>query len=151
VVSPGDWLVSSIWFFLSTRLVSTGRQNEFDSSYRVGRAVVFTRQQLHCPSVSSLFGQLLCQQGGAIQFWMLPLSHEITSGTHHLLHFGRVACCPTLLDASLPPLGVWFVTPAFVAWPVFFHWEFSTESSSSSFSPMLQGRFSVPLHLHCWC
>jgi hypothetical protein len=73
VVSPGDWLVSRIWFLLSTGLVAIGWWHKSASLCKVVRAVVvFTRQQLCCPSAATLFGQLLPQQGGAIQFRMLP-------------------------------------------------------------------------------
>jgi hypothetical protein len=69
VVSPCDWLVSSISFLLSTGLVASGRRDNSASSCRVVRAVgVFTRLPLCCPSAETLFGQLLPQQDGPIQF-----------------------------------------------------------------------------------
>jgi hypothetical protein len=86
----------------------------------VVRAVVFTRQQLCCPSTAVLFGQLLLQQGGAIQFWMLPSIPENSSRIHLLPHFGRLACRPTpalsfcafsdVCWVLVAPLRGWFVT-----------------------------------------
>jgi hypothetical protein len=121
VALPGDWLVSTIWFLLSTTLVGIVRWGMTASSCKMVKAVVFTRKQLCCPSAAALFGQLLPQWGGAVQFWMLPSVPEIVSGIHHLHCFGRLAYCPTsslrlcafsdlcwVLEA---PLGSWFVIP----------------------------------------
>jgi hypothetical protein len=103
-------------------------------------AVVFTRQQLHCPTAATLFGQLLSQQGWAIQIWVLPQSQE-TSLEIHTIPFWEVdlsphpysqpLCLPSpLLGASWAPLGGWFVTPpqlsVFVTFPAFVHWEFGS-------------------------
>jgi hypothetical protein len=80
----------------------------------------FTRWKLHCPSAVPLFGQLLSQQGGAIQFEYCPLSHKVSSGIHHLPRFGRLAFWPTpalslcaspdLCLVLAVPLGGWLVT-----------------------------------------
>jgi hypothetical protein len=51
VVSPGDWLVSSIWFLLSMGQVAIGSSDNSASLCRMVRAVVvFTRRQLRCPT-----------------------------------------------------------------------------------------------------
>jgi hypothetical protein len=106
------------------------------SSCRVVRAGVFAMHQLCCPSAASLFGQLLQQQGGAIQFWMLPSA--LSSGIHHLPCFGWLACHPTpALSLCTSPdlcwvlvalLGGWIVSllllSAFAALPALVHWEF---------------------------
>jgi hypothetical protein len=53
-------------------LVAIRRWGMPASSYRLVRAsAFFTRQQLYCPSATTLFGLLLFQQGRAIQFWIL--------------------------------------------------------------------------------
>jgi hypothetical protein len=85
------------------------------SSCSVVRAIVFTRQQLHCPLAAGLFGQLLPQQGGEIQFWMLPSVPEISSGINHLPCLRRLACHP------IPNLSL-YVSPS--PWCVLVaHWE----------------------------
>jgi hypothetical protein len=123
------------------------------------RAVVFNRQQVCCPSAATLIGQLLPQQGGPIQFWMLPLPRKIVPEFSTCSALGGWPVAPPqlsafvhlqpLLGASLPPLGGWFVTPllllASVAQLAFPHWEFGTESSVPCSTPILQGRFRVPL------
>jgi hypothetical protein len=53
-------------------LVAIVKWGKSASLCRVVRAVVFTAWQLHWPSAAVLFGQLLTQQGGEIQFWILP-------------------------------------------------------------------------------
>jgi hypothetical protein len=85
-----------------------------------GQSYCFTKCPLHCPLTAALFGQLLPQQGGAIQFRMLPSVPEISSGIYHLPCFGRLACClnpalslcafPDLCWVLVAPLGGWLVT-----------------------------------------
>jgi hypothetical protein len=97
----------------------------------VRAVVVFTRQQLYCPTAVSLFGWLFPQQGRAIRFEYYPLFHETNWGIYNMPCFG----------------GWFFALPllsAFVAFPVFIHWEFSTGSSAPCPTPVLQGRFSIP-------
>jgi hypothetical protein len=91
------------------------------SSCKVVKAVVFIRQQLCCSSVAVLFGQLLPQQGGAIQFWMLFSVPEISSGIHLQPCFGRLVYWSTPSFSLYPSadlcwvpadlLGNWFVGP----------------------------------------
>jgi hypothetical protein len=73
-------------------------------------------QQLHCSSAATLFGQQLAQQGKAIQLWMLPLSHKISSRIHHLPCFERLACHPT------PTLSL-YASPNLCSVLVCFLWE----------------------------
>jgi hypothetical protein len=61
--------VNSVWFLLSTGQFAIGSKgNSAISCSMVKVVVVFTRQQLHCPISAIVFGKLLPQQGGAIQF-----------------------------------------------------------------------------------
>jgi hypothetical protein len=75
---------------------------------------------------------------GQFSFEYCPLSHEISSRIYHLPCFGK-------LDIARPLLS------AFAALPTLVLWEFSTESSALCPTLILQGRFSVPPHLHCRC
>jgi hypothetical protein len=97
------WLACE-WYLdlLSTRLVGVLRWGKIASSGRVDR-VVFSRQQLWCSSVAALFGHLLPQQGGVIQFWMLPSVLEIGLGS-----------------TSCPALGGYFPVLAFMPLSFFF-------------------------------
>jgi hypothetical protein len=127
VVSPSDWLESSIWSFCPQDYLESWGEIRLPTRARVVR-VVFTRQQLHCPSAVGLFGQLLPQQCGTIPFWVLPSVPEISSGIHHLPSFGRLACHLTLvlrLYASPNPcwvlvasLGGWLVAPPHCSQPL---------------------------------
>jgi hypothetical protein len=90
---------------------------------------------------------------GQFSFEYYPLSHEGSAGIHCLPCFGRLACCPTptlslcassdLCLVLAAPLGGQLDAPpslsAFVALPIFVHWEFSSLPT-----PALRGRFSVP-------
>jgi hypothetical protein len=136
--SPGYWLMSSIWFLLTTRLVGIVRWGKTASLYRVVRAV-FISQQPCCPSAAALFGQLLPQQCEAIPFWMLPSVPEISSRIYHLSFFGRLAChstpalslyaSPSLYWVLAAPLGGWLVTLVlFLAFGVLDHFEFPGEN-----------------------
>jgi hypothetical protein len=128
---------------------------------KVFRAViVFTKQQLHCPTVLTLSGLLLPQQGPAIQFEYCPQSQETSSGIQYWPCFGRLACCPTpaLSLCALPHLCsvlvrlLWEVVlslhphsqPLFLFLPSF------TESLAPWSIPILWGRLSVPPHPCCW-
>jgi hypothetical protein len=105
------WLACE-WYLdlLSRQLVGIVRWGKTASLCRVIRAVVFSRWQLCFPLAAALFGQLLTQQGGAFQFWMLPSVPEISSGTHLLPCFGRLACRPT--PCSQPLCFYWFLLSA---------------------------------------
>jgi hypothetical protein len=89
VVSPGGWLVSSIWFLLSSWQVAIGSWANSASLCRVVR-VVFTRQQLQLCLVRSSLSRV-----GQFSFEYCPLSHEAGSRIHNLPCFGRLACPPT--------------------------------------------------------
>jgi hypothetical protein len=95
MVPLDDWLVVSIWFLLSTGLAVIGRWCNSASLCRVVRAVVFTRQQLCCPTAATVLCQLLPQQGWGTQFWMLPSVPWGQLWDPHLPWFGRLACCPS--------------------------------------------------------
>jgi hypothetical protein len=68
IVLSDSWFVSSIWFLLSTGQVAIGTCGISLPVCEKCSVVVFARQQLHCPTAATLPGQLLPQQGGAIQF-----------------------------------------------------------------------------------
>jgi hypothetical protein len=112
VVSPADWLVSSIWFLLSTGLVAIGA---------LGKSLLVcvrcSELLLFSPGSSCIVLQLqLClvssspSKLGQFSFEFCPQSHETSSIIHH---FGNY----------LPTLGSWLVTPplllAFVTFPTF--------------------------------
>jgi hypothetical protein len=84
------WLAYE-WYLdlLSIRLVEVERWGKTASSCRAVRAV-FSRWQMWCSSAAALFGQLLPQPSGEIQFWMLPSVVEIGSRIHLLPCFGRL-------------------------------------------------------------
>jgi hypothetical protein len=65
-------------------------------------------------------------QMGQFSFEYYPLSYKISSGIHHLPHFGTLACCPC--------------SQSFLLY-------LQTFTDSSEFFPMLvlSGRFNVPL------
>jgi hypothetical protein len=154
MVSPGDWLVSSIWFLLSIGLVAIGRWDKSASSCRVvstlllfllGSSCIALQLQLclviSCPSKVRKFNFEYCL-----------LSHQISSGIYHMPHFQGLTCCPSpalslcdspdlcwVLDAPLEN-GLLPHTHSFCcALPILIHWEFSSLSHSS-----IRGRFSVP-------
>jgi hypothetical protein len=56
------------------------------------------------PTAATLYGQLLPQQGGAIQFWVPPQSHETSSEIHHGPSWGGWLVAP-------PPLSVLVASP----------------------------------------
>jgi hypothetical protein len=74
--------------------------------------MVFSRWQLCCSS-AELFGQLLPQQGGTIQFWMLPSVPEIISRIYILPCFGRLVCrsAPALSLYAIPNICWVLVAP----------------------------------------
>jgi hypothetical protein len=119
VVSPCVWLVSIILFLLSTRHIAIGNWGNYVSSHRLVRAVVvITKWQKPCPPGTILFGWLLPQLGGAIQFWVLPSvpGEQLQDPTPGLLW--RSACHPTptlILScfSHICSLRVW-------------HWEFGS-------------------------
>jgi hypothetical protein len=162
VVSPGDWLVSSIWFLLSTGQVVIRTWGKslpvcvrwFNLLFSPGSSCVALQLQ-HCLVSSSP------SKVGQFHFEYCPLSHETSS----VIHQG-------------PALGDWLVSPpplsAFVPHPTSASWKFSSSGcwlfthphSQSLFlvlpsfaeslapypTPILQGRFSIPLsHTHCLC
>jgi hypothetical protein len=111
------------------------------------RAIVFPRWQLHCPTAATMSSQLLLQQGGAIQFWVLPsvLVHQLRDpppapfwdvGLLPHPYFQTLCLASPLLGASSALLGSWLVTPsllsAFVTFPTFVHWEFGSLSHPCS-------------------
>jgi hypothetical protein len=101
VVSPNGWLVNSIWFLLSTGKVAI-------SLYKVVRSVVFAGWKLCCSTVVTVAGQLLPQQGGAIQFCAYPQSCEISSAIHLALLWEvglSLQSCPQPLFLTPPPLA----------------------------------------------
>jgi hypothetical protein len=104
LVSPGDWLMSSIWSFFPQ--ISCNWEVRYVCQFvQVVRAVVaFTRWQLHCISTATLVSYSPSKVGGQFSFEYCPLSHEISSRIHHLLHFGRFACHPTPFSAFVPLL-----------------------------------------------
>jgi hypothetical protein len=120
------WLACE-WYLdrLSTRLVGVVSWGKIASSCMVVRAIVFSRWQLCCSSAAALFGQLLLQQGGWIQFWMLPSVPEISSGINLLPCFGRLVwhSTPSLSLYASPyffwvqeaPLGGWLVGPSLLS------------------------------------
>jgi hypothetical protein len=141
----------------STRQVATGSWGKSVSWCRVVRAVVFTRLRLHCPSAATLFCQQLPQQGGAIQFWILP---SVTwdqlwdPPPAQLWEFGLSP--PFLLSAFVPLLtsvgcsssGEVGLSPTTALSLCCFslvyslraqHWELGTGPT-----PVFWGRFSVP-------
>jgi hypothetical protein len=156
VVSPGNWLLSSDWFLLSTVLAIIERWGKSASLCRVIRAVVvFTRQQLHyspskvgqfsfeccfCPTRSVLESTTYPSLGG----WVVslpPLSAFVplltSDGCYQLLW--EVGLTPHSWAQSLllypwsftesSVLRVWFLAPTLL---------FGT---GAAFHP----------HLHCQC
>jgi hypothetical protein len=157
VVSPDDWLVSSIWFLLSTGQFAIGIWGNslpvclrwFDLLlFLPGGSCVALLLQHYLVSSSPNKAEKFC-------FEYYPQTQE-TISMIQAPHPGRLACCPTLTLILCAPhfadssLGGWLVVPsqlsAFVPCPIFIHWEFGSLPQSR----ILQGWFSVPPHLHCW-
>jgi hypothetical protein len=156
VVSPGVWLVSSIWFLLPTRLVRVVRLGKTSSICKVVSALVFIRQQ-YCPSSATLFGQLFPQQRGATEFWMLPSVLEISSVSNTCPVLGGWPVVPLLLsvfEIFLISAGCkrlfWEVglspdshSQCLLIYHCFFT-EFSAENLAPCPTSTFQGRFSFP-------
>jgi hypothetical protein len=130
-------------------LVATGRWCKSACSCRVVRAVVFTRQQLCCPSAATLVSSSLSKVG-QFSFAYCPLSHEFSSGMVGLLpHTCSQPLClfSPLLGASssfgwlayhpkpAPSLYCFSHIHSLRVW----HWEFGSLPHPHSL-----GRFSVP-------
>jgi hypothetical protein len=96
VVSPGDWLVNSIWFLLST---------VFSCNWEVMCICHFVQGGQNCCCFHQVAAALLFRCNCLVNFSpskvvqcnfsCCPLSDEISYGIHHLPHFGRLACHPT--------------------------------------------------------
>jgi hypothetical protein len=71
MVSPGEWLISSVLFFcLPVELKLWG---EVALADHVGWSELLISSADSCVTLQlQLLGQLLPQQGGAVQIWMLP-------------------------------------------------------------------------------
>jgi hypothetical protein len=152
-------LWSRIWFCLFTEFVAIRRWGNCASYCSMVRVVVvFTRQQLCCPSAGTLYGQLFPQKDGAIQFWILPSvsQDQLKDSLPALLwevgllpHTCSLSFCasPTICWVLAAPLRGWLVTPlpllAFGALPAFLHWEHSTESLDLCPILIVWGRFGV--------
>jgi hypothetical protein len=63
-----------------------------------------------------------------LSFEYCPLSHEISSGIHHLPHFGRLACHPTPCSQ-----------------PLLLYLRLFNENLAPCSTPVLWGRFSILL------
>jgi hypothetical protein len=143
VVWPGNWLVSSIWFLLSIRLL------ELWGELRLPACVGWS-ELLFSPGSSCA-----PQQGGVFQFWMLLSVSEIGSRipcfemlAYYTTPALSLCAFPDLWWVLISPLRGWLVTllllSAFTALPALVHWEFGTKSLATCPTPILWGRFSVP-------
>jgi hypothetical protein len=159
VDSSGDWLVSSIWFLLSTRLVGIVRWDTTASL--AGWSELFSPGSNWVALQLQLFSQLLLQQDGAIQFWILPSVPVISSGINHLPCFGRLACCPRpALSFYVFSDPCWVLVAPLVGWLVALlqllafaeldHWEFSAAESWFLAPPLFSGAGSQ-FHPHLLC
>jgi hypothetical protein len=147
------WLVSSIWFLLSTVLVASGRWCRSASSCKVVRTVVFHQAATVLAFSCNCLVSSSPSKVGQFRFECWPLSHKISYRIYHLPCFGRLACHPTLLSAFMPLLTsawcyqlLWEVgfLPCPHSQPLFLDPCSFTEHSASCPTPVLQGGFSIP-------
>jgi hypothetical protein len=128
--------------------------------------VVFTRWKLCCLIAATMSGWLLPQQGGHFSFEYCSQFYETSSGIHHWLHFGRLAChpTPTLSLCVLPHLCLVLVR---LLWEIgllphpcsqpllLFSPSFKKSSLDESLSPcptpVHEGRFSISPYPCCQC
>jgi hypothetical protein len=96
MVSPGNWLVSSIWFLLSTGEVAIGGWGSSLLDHAGWSELLLFSPGGSCLALQlQLSLVLLCLQGEAIQFWILTSVPETSSRILHLPCFGRLTCHPT--------------------------------------------------------
>jgi hypothetical protein len=72
VVSPGDWLVSGIWFLLSTGRLQLRPKVTHCQFLQVVQSCCYFQQVAAVALQLQLSNQFLPQPGGAIQFLVLP-------------------------------------------------------------------------------
>jgi hypothetical protein len=99
--------VSSVLFFclpVKLKLLS-----EVDLPDHAGWSQVLISPAESCATLQlQLFGQLLPQHGGAVQFWVWPLVQEISSAIHYCLALEVAFCCVCLLCFCA---GIYFFAP----------------------------------------
>jgi hypothetical protein len=144
VVSPGYWLVSSIWFLLSTKLVGIVKWGKTANSCRVVRDVLpgcsWVALQLQLCLVSSspskvgnsVLNAALCPRDQVwdpppVLLWEVGLSphphFQLLCFSHSLLgasnSFGRLACHSTpTLSLYVSPDLCWVLVAPIVGWLV---------------------------------
>jgi hypothetical protein len=122
VVLPGVWLVSSIWFLLSTgQLVIGAWCNSLPLHARCSDLLFF----LPGGSCVDLYLQLYLfssswSKVGQFSFEYCPHSHKTSSGIQNWPQFGRLACrpIPAVIFFSLHLLRILLFSPPHSVWHV---------------------------------
>jgi hypothetical protein len=136
VFLPGDWFMSSKWFFLSTGQVAIGSWGNLLPVCAGGSELFFS------PDGSCVALQL--------QLWLAP---PPARWGNSVLSTALCPMRPAQGYITCPTLWVWFFTPplsfAFVAFPTFVHWEFGTESSAPC--PTVSVKLKFIVHAFQFC
>jgi hypothetical protein len=118
VVSPSDWLVNSIWFFCSLGRLQLGPEITHCQCVCkvVWSVIVFTRQQLRCPTAAFSLVSSSPSKVQQFSFEYCPQSQETSSGVYygHALGgwlatpplFSDFVTCPTLVDSKFGPYSI---------------------------------------------